>query len=75
MTEPGHGHVILSYLWAREFDRGEESGRKARPTCVMVIVAGKDGWPHAASAFCRAGRIVKRQKRTRPVGAGSPVPQ
>ncbi|KRB29627.1 hypothetical protein J1C56_28585 [Aminobacter anthyllidis] len=44
MTEPEHGHVILySYLWAREFDRGEDSGRKARPTCVMVIVAGKDG--------------------------------
>ena len=44
MTEPEHGQVILySYLWAREFDRGEESGRKARPTCVMLIVAGKDG--------------------------------
>ncbi|WP_246501442.1 hypothetical protein [Mesorhizobium caraganae] len=44
MAEPEHGHVILySYLWAREFDRREESGRKARPTCMMVIVAGKDG--------------------------------
>ena len=46
MTEPEHGQVILySYLWAREFDRGEESGRKARPTCVMLIVAGKDARP------------------------------
>jgi hypothetical protein len=44
MTKPEHGHVILySYLWAREHDRGEESGRKARPTCVMLVVAGKDG--------------------------------
>ncbi|WP_245274504.1 hypothetical protein [Mesorhizobium sp. L2C066B000] len=44
MTEPEHAHVILySYLWAREFDRGEESGRKARPTCVIAIVAGKNG--------------------------------
>jgi hypothetical protein len=39
-----HGHIILySYLWAREFDRGEESGRKARPACVMIIIAGKSG--------------------------------
>ncbi|WP_027556464.1 hypothetical protein [Bradyrhizobium sp. Cp5.3] len=46
MIDPRHGDVILySYLWAREHDRGEESGRKARPTCVMLIVAGKDGKP------------------------------
>jgi len=39
-----HGRVILyAYLWHREHERGEESGRKARPTCVMVIVRGKDG--------------------------------
>ncbi|GAA0241438.1 hypothetical protein LNAOJCKE_4932 [Methylorubrum aminovorans] len=44
MIEPQHGDIILySYLWAREYDRGEEAGRKARPTCVMLIVAGKDG--------------------------------
>lgn len=44
MIDPKHGQVILySYLWAREHERGEESGRKARPTCVMLIVAGKDG--------------------------------
>lgn len=46
MIDPQHGHVILySYLWAREHDRGEDAGRKARPTCVMLIVTGKDGRP------------------------------
>ena len=30
--------VVYSYLWAREFDRGEESGRKDRPVCVQVLV-------------------------------------
>ncbi|MDP4025758.1 hypothetical protein Q8W71_24305 [Methylobacterium sp. NEAU 140] len=44
MTEPQHGDIILyAYLWAREYDRGEEAGRKARPTCVMLIVADQDG--------------------------------
>ncbi|MDP9839389.1 hypothetical protein J2T09_004165 [Neorhizobium huautlense] len=44
MSSFAHGDVILySYLWAREYDRGEESGRKARPTCVMLIVTGSDG--------------------------------
>lgn len=43
MIEPRHGDVILyAYLWAREHERGEESGRKDRPTCVMLIIAGKD---------------------------------
>lgn len=32
-----------SYLWAREHDRGEESGRKTRPTCVQVIVSSQHG--------------------------------
>jgi hypothetical protein len=44
MPDFAHGHVILySYLGMREFDRGEESGRKARPTCVMLIMRGRDG--------------------------------
>jgi hypothetical protein len=44
MNEIGHGHVIkYAYLWKREQLKGEESGRKTRPTCVMVIVAGADG--------------------------------
>lgn len=32
-----------TYLWARQHDYGEESGRKTRPTCVMLIVTGTDG--------------------------------
>jgi hypothetical protein len=44
MPDFSHGHVILySYLWVREFEKGEESGRKARPTCVMLIMRGRDG--------------------------------
>jgi hypothetical protein len=43
MSEIGHGSVIrYAYLWAREHDRGEESGRKARPTCIMLITRGQD---------------------------------
>jgi hypothetical protein len=38
MTSAKTGDVVLySYLWAREHERGEESGRKARPACVMVL--------------------------------------
>jgi hypothetical protein len=44
MRDVRHGHVVLySYLWARQFERGEESGRKSRPTCVMLIIKGKSG--------------------------------
>jgi len=45
MIEPSNGLVIsYNYLWAREHDRREESGRKARPACVQIIVArGKGG--------------------------------
>lgn len=44
MTKFGHGDVIrYSYLWGREYVRGEESGRKARPRCVMTIFRGQDG--------------------------------
>ena len=40
----GHGCVVrYAYLWAREHDRGEESGRKDRPTCMLLITHGKDG--------------------------------
>ena len=42
--EPANGLVIsYNYLWAREYDRHEESGRKARPACVQIIVAGDSG--------------------------------
>ncbi len=45
MVESANGLVIsYNYLWAREHDRGEESGRKSRPACVQIIVArGKGG--------------------------------
>lgn len=45
MFEPANGLVIsYNYLWAREYDRHEESGRKARPACVQIIIAqGKNG--------------------------------
>jgi hypothetical protein len=40
MIKPSNGLVILyNYLWAREYDRQEESGRKARPACVQIIIA------------------------------------
>jgi hypothetical protein len=44
MTEatPKNGHVIhYDYLWRREFERGEESGRKTRPVCVTVVLPGR----------------------------------
>jgi hypothetical protein len=40
MVKPANGLVIsYNYLWAREYDRREESGRKARPVCVQIILA------------------------------------
>jgi hypothetical protein len=40
MIEPSNGLVIsYNYLWAREHDRDEESGRKPRPACVQIIAA------------------------------------
>jgi hypothetical protein len=40
MVKPSNGLVIsYNYLWAREYDRHEESGRKARPACVQIIIA------------------------------------
>src|SRR5260370_41224622 len=45
MFKPANGLVIsYNYLWAREHDRHEESGRKAHPACVQIIVAdGESG--------------------------------
>jgi hypothetical protein len=44
VSEIGHGSVIrYAYLWAREHGRGEETGRKSRPTCVMLITRSRDG--------------------------------
>jgi hypothetical protein len=35
MFEPGDV-VRFNYLWSREAAKGEESGRKSRPSCVIV---------------------------------------
>jgi hypothetical protein len=44
MIKPANGLVIsYNYLWAREHDRHEESGRKARPTCVQIVIADGKG--------------------------------
>jgi hypothetical protein len=44
MDKPANGLVIrYNYLWAREHDRQEESGRKARPACVQIIIAKAGG--------------------------------
>jgi hypothetical protein len=44
MFKPANGLVIsYNYLWAREYDRHEESGRKARPACVQIIIADGEG--------------------------------
>lgn len=32
---------LYSYLWARESDAGEESGRKDRPACLLVRPASQ----------------------------------
>jgi hypothetical protein len=41
VIKPATGLVIrYNYLWAREFERGEESGRKARPVCVQIVLEG-----------------------------------
>lgn len=44
MIEAKTGLVIrYSYLWARERDRGEESGRKDRPVCVQMMISNHLG--------------------------------
>lgn len=35
--------VRFFYLWSRQAAAGEESGRKARPTCIVVRSPGKPG--------------------------------
>lgn len=37
--KPENGLVIrYSFLWLREYERGEESGRKGRPVCVQMLM-------------------------------------
>jgi hypothetical protein len=42
MLEPGQV-VRFFYLWKRQATAGEESGRKARPVCVVVRTAAVPG--------------------------------
>ncbi|THK33782.1 hypothetical protein EHS39_34275 [Ensifer sp. MPMI2T] len=35
--------VRFHYLWARQAEAGEESGRKARPACIVVRTPGNPG--------------------------------
>jgi hypothetical protein len=42
MLEPGQV-VRFFYLWSRQAAAGEESGRKARPVCVVVRTAAVPG--------------------------------
>jgi len=38
------GQVVrFHYLWARQAQAGEESGRKARPVCIVVRTPGNPG--------------------------------
>jgi hypothetical protein len=38
MLEGASGLVVAyNYLWAREHDGGEETGRKSRPVCVQIL--------------------------------------
>src|SRR6266699_5169049 len=43
MFNPANGLVIsYNYLWAREHDRQEESGRKLRSACVQIIITDSE---------------------------------
>lgn len=42
--EPVPGLVICySYLWRREYERGQEEGTKDRPCAVVMVVTGAQG--------------------------------
>lgn len=44
LPEPVPGLVIrYSYLWWREFTRGQEEGVKDRPCAVITVVSGEEG--------------------------------
>src|SRR5258708_32980984 len=50
MFKPANGLVICyNYLWAREHDRGEESGRKPGPACVQIIIGDSESGTVVAS--------------------------
>ena len=44
MPEPVPGLVIhYSYLWAEEYGRGQEEGRKDRPCAIILVTADAEG--------------------------------
>ena len=44
MPEPVPGSVIhYSYLWAEEYGRGQEEGRKDRPCAIILVTADAQG--------------------------------
>ena len=41
---PRNGDIFrYAYLWRREFERGEDAGRKARPVCLATLLPGAPG--------------------------------
>lgn len=42
MLERGNVYRF-SYLWSRQFEKGEESGRKARPVCLVLKTSREKG--------------------------------
>ena len=51
--------VRYHYLWARQADAGEESGRKARPVCVVVRTPVE---PAALFLFLRTSQKPQRSR-------------
>lgn len=50
--KPENGLVIrYSFLWLREFERGEEAGRKARPVCVQLLMTPSSGMQEPVVLF------------------------
>ena len=63
MFKLANGLVIsYNYLWAREHDRHEETGRKARPACVQIIIA--DGASGTVVALFPITRQPPQAERT-----------
>jgi hypothetical protein len=50
------------YLWHRERDRGEETGRKARPVCVAIAMTDPAGLTHLA-LLAITGREPSRDQK------------
>ncbi len=81
MIEPRNGLVLrYSYLWARQYDRREESGRKDRPACVQIIVSGGEAgtivafFPIISQASSDAGSALEiPETEARRIGLALPA--